>query len=76
MVVAAIGVGIVSIATLGFATYYMLKKRVPIVVSAPSVTNHNKQQGGDDTCKIQIASSDLREIEALLIEHRKGYKVL
>jgi hypothetical protein len=76
VVVAAIGVGIVSVATLGFATYYMLKKRVPIVVSAPSVINHNRQQGHDDTCKIQIASSDLREIEALLIEHRKGYKVL
>ena len=38
VVVAAIGVGIVSIVTLGVAAYSMLKKRVPIVVSTPSVT--------------------------------------
>lgn len=76
MVIAAIGVGIVSLATLGFVAYYLLKKRVPIVVSTPSVTNHNRQQGSDDICKIQIATSDLKEIEALLIEHRKQYTVL
>ena len=76
VVVAGIGVGLVSVAVLGFVAYSMLKKRVPIVVSTPSVTNHNRQQGNDDICKIQIATSDLKEIEALLIEHRKQYRVL
>jgi hypothetical protein len=76
VVVAGIGVGLVSVAVLGFVAYYLLKKRVPIVVSTPSVTNHNRQQGTDDTCKIQISSSDLKEIEELLIQHRKGYRVL
>jgi hypothetical protein len=76
VVVAGIGVGLVSVAVLGFVAYYLLKKRVPIVVSTPSVTNHNRQQGSDDTCKIQIASSDLKEIEDLLIQHRKEYRVL
>jgi hypothetical protein len=76
VVVAGIGVGLVSVAVLGFVGYSMLKKRVPIVVSTPSVTNHNRQQGNDDICKIQIATSDLKEIEDLLIQHRKEYRVL
>jgi hypothetical protein len=77
VVVAGIGVGIVSIATLGFVAYYLLKKGVPssTVVSGSS-GNNNRQDGGDDTCKIQISSSDLKEIEELLIQHRKEYRVL
>jgi len=79
VVVAATGVGIVSVVTLGLVAYSMLKKRAPIsaVVSESSSRNNIRQpKNDDDTCKIQIASADLREIEALLIEHRKGFKVL
>ena len=75
VVIAAIGVGIVSVATLGFVAYYLLKKQPPIGAVVSTGTN-NRHQGGDDTCKIQIASSDLKEIEALLIEYRKKYTVL
>ena len=78
VVVAGIGVGIVSMGVIGVAAYSMLKKRSPIsaVVLPVAIHNNNRHQGSDDTCKIQIASADLREIEALLIEHRKGFKVL
>jgi hypothetical protein len=75
IVVAAIGVGIVSMGVIGVAGYFILKKQPPIGAVVSTGTN-NRHQGGDDTCKIQIASADLREIEALLIEHRKGFKVL
>ena len=75
VVVAAIGVGIVSVALLGFAAYYLLKQQPPIGAVVSTGTN-NRHQGNDDTCKIQIASSDLKEIEDLLIQHRKGYRVL
>ena len=78
VVVAAIGVGIVSIVTLGVAAYSMLKKRVPIgaVVLPSAIHTNRRHQGSDDTCKIQISNADLREIEALLIEHRKNYTIL
>lgn len=78
VVVAAIGVGIVSVATLGLTAYYLLKKRPPMgaVVLPSAIHNNNRHQGGDNTCKIEIASADLKEIEALLIEHRKEFKVL
>jgi len=77
IVVAAIGVGIVSVATLGFVGYYLLKNGVPTSAAVSSSSgNNDRQQGGDDTCKIQISNSDLKEIEELLIQHRKEYKVL
>ena len=78
VVVAAIGVGIVSMGVIGVAGYFILKKRPPIgaVVSESSSVNNIRQLRNDDTCKIQIASADLREIEALLIEYRKKYTVL
>jgi len=75
VVVAATGVGIVSVALLGFVAYYLLKQQPPIGAVVSTGTN-NRHQGGDDTCKIQISNSDLKEIEALLIEHRKRYRVL
>lgn len=69
--------GLVSIAVLGFVAYSLLKKGVPASAAVSgSSGNNSRQQGGDDTCKIQIASSDLKEIEDLLIQHRKGYRVL
>jgi hypothetical protein len=76
IVVAAIGVGIVSVATLGFVAYYVLTKGIPMKLPSASVKSNDRQQGGDDTCRIQISNSDLKEIEDLLIQHRKEYRVL
>ena len=73
VVIAGIGVGIVSVAVLGFVAYYMLTKGT---MPKPPIQNNNRQQGSDDNTRIEISTADLREIEALLIEHRKQYTVL
>jgi hypothetical protein len=78
IVIAAIGVGMVSVATIGVIAYQLLKKRpsVPGVLPDTDVNNTNRLNNNDDHTHIEISTSDLKEIEALLIQHRKQFKVL
>ena len=76
VVVAGIGVGIVSITAIGFLAYYMLTKGTQIAMPTLPMRSNNRQQGSDDNTRIEISTSDLKEIEELLIQHRKEYRVL
>ena len=73
VVVAATGVGIVSIVAIGFVAYSLMTKGVTL---KPPIQNNNRQQAGDDNTRIEISTSDLKEIQELLIQHRKEFRVL
>ena len=78
IVVAAIGVGMVSVAAIGGVAYQLLKKRtaIPGVLPDTDTNSTNRLNNGDDHTRIEFSTSDLKEIEALLIQHRKQFKVL
>jgi len=76
VVVAAIGVGIVSFAFMGFGAYRIMTKGISIRLPETIVNSNNRLNAADDTCKIQISNADLKEIEALLIQNRKEYRVV
>ena len=73
VVVAGIGVGIASIAAIGFVAYSLMTKGV---VPKPPIQNNNRQQGIDENTRIEILTSDLKEIQDLLIQHRKEFRIL
>jgi hypothetical protein len=78
VVVTALGVGMVSIAAIGGVAYQLLKKRstIPGVLPDTDVNSTTQLHNSDDNTRIEISTSDLKEIEALLIQHRKQFKVL
>jgi hypothetical protein len=68
IVVASVAVGIGSIAAIGFAIRHFLKPKPPPIRRNP--------RAADETARIEIPSSDLKEIQELLNERKKIYRVL
>jgi hypothetical protein len=76
LIVSAVGAAIVSVGTIGFVAHALLNRPVSVSVSTNINNNDRHNNSDDDTCNIQISSSDLKEIEELLIQHRKQFKIL
>jgi hypothetical protein len=72
----SLGVGILSVATIGLAVRQILVYR-NAPTPPPSVPAiQQQQQSADTNCQIEISTSDLEEIQELLRSHNKKHRVL
>ena len=66
--IAGTAIGIGSVAVIGFTIRHFLKRKPPTI--------RRNQRPTDETTRIEISSTDLKEIQDLLDERKKTYRVL
>jgi hypothetical protein len=81
----SLGVGILSVATIGLAVRQILAYRnapkpatdpLSLPLSPPQQQQQQQQESSDTNCQIEISTSDLQEIQELLRSHNKKHRVL
>jgi hypothetical protein len=74
----SLGVGILSIATIGIAVRQIIAYRNAPPPPLPDTPQPQPQQQPqtDTNCQIEISTSDLEEIRELLRSHNKKHRVL